>query len=185
MPGDDRFRNGKGVGIDLVEAVGNIAAYLDVLLLVDADRHDIGLIQQDIRRHQHRIGEQPGVDVVGVLCALVLELRHAGKLTEHGEAVEQPCQLGVLRHVRLDVQCVAFGVKPARKVKCQRFIGAAAQFGGDLPNRNGMLVHYAVKALVFFGKSGKIPQCAKIIAERQVSAGLNARKGYRLILEHG
>ena len=90
----------------------------------------------------------------------------------------------MLRHVRLDVQCVAFGVKPARKVKCQRFIGAAAQFGGDLPNRNGVLVHYAVKALVSqapsatltYGMVQVFPGMQNVIADR-VNLSIDMRDG--------
>ena len=41
-----------------VEALGEVAGELDVLLLVVADRHDIGLVEQDVGRHQHRVGEQ-------------------------------------------------------------------------------------------------------------------------------
>ena len=48
------------------------------------------LIQEDVRRHQNRISEQPGVDVVLMLLRLVLELGHAPQLTHVGEAVENP-----------------------------------------------------------------------------------------------
>jgi hypothetical protein len=38
--------------------VGEVAGQLDVLLLVVADRHDVGLVQQDVGGHEHRVGEQ-------------------------------------------------------------------------------------------------------------------------------
>ena len=55
----------------------------------------IRLVQQDVRRHQAGVGEQAGIDVVGVLGGFVLKLGHAGELAELGVAVEHPGQLGV------------------------------------------------------------------------------------------
>ena len=77
-----RFRDhgrgyGEGVGIKLVEAVGDVAAKFHVLFLVHANGHYIRLIKQNVRRHQHGIGEKPRVDVVGVFLTFVLKLRHA------------------------------------------------------------------------------------------------------------
>ena len=43
-----------------------------MLLLILAHWHDVGIVQQDVRRHQHRVIEQPGIYVVEVV-ALVLE----------------------------------------------------------------------------------------------------------------
>ena len=48
-----------------------------MLLLVPPDRHDVGIVNQNVRRHQHRIGEQAvvGREAVGnfvlvAVCAL-------------------------------------------------------------------------------------------------------------------
>ena len=64
-----------------------------VVLLVLARRGRVGLVEQDVRRHQHRVGEQAGGDVVGVLFGLVLELGHAGQLPKLGVAAQHPGQL--------------------------------------------------------------------------------------------
>ena len=47
------------LAVAAVEPLGQVARQLDVLLLVVAHRHDVGLVQQDVGRHQHRVGEQP------------------------------------------------------------------------------------------------------------------------------
>ena len=70
------------IAVNRVKALGDIAAQLQVLLLVFTHRHLISLIQQDIRRHQRRIGEETAVDVLAVLGGLVLKLRHARHLAE-------------------------------------------------------------------------------------------------------
>jgi len=73
-----------------------------VLLLVQTNRNQVGLIQQDVGSHQGRIGEQTGVDVVSVFSGFVLKLGHAGQLAELGVAVEYPCQLCVGADMALD-----------------------------------------------------------------------------------
>ena len=73
-----------------------------MLLLVAADGDVVRLVEQNVRRHQRGVGEQTAVDILCVLGALVLELRHARELTEHGVAVEHPGQLRVLGHMGLD-----------------------------------------------------------------------------------
>ena len=58
---------------------------LDVLALVLTDRHEVGVIEQDVRRLQDRIIEQCRRNAFFLPARLVLELRH-------------PAQLAVLRH---------------------------------------------------------------------------------------
>ena len=40
-----------------------------MLALVLADRHDVGLVEQDVGGLQHRVGEQPDRVVVGTASA--------------------------------------------------------------------------------------------------------------------
>ena len=47
-----------GVSERFVHFHGEIAGHLDVLLLILADRHDVAVVNQNVRRHEHRIGEQ-------------------------------------------------------------------------------------------------------------------------------
>ena len=50
-----------------------------MLPLVVADRDDVGLVEQDVAGHQHRVGEEAGRDELPPL-RLVLELRHPAQL---------------------------------------------------------------------------------------------------------
>ena len=61
-----------------------------MLALVNAHWHKVRLVEQDIRRHQRRIGEETAVDVLAVLGGLVLKLRHARQLAELRIAVKNP-----------------------------------------------------------------------------------------------
>lgn len=120
------------VAVDVVEAGGHIAAELDVLLLVAADGDVVRLVEQNVRRHQCGVGEQTAVDVLCVLGALVLELRHARELTEHGVAVEHPAELRVRGDMALDKERVLFRIQAAGNVLRELLNGAPAQVGGVL-----------------------------------------------------
>ena len=41
---------------------GDVARELDVLALVVADRDEIGLVEEDVARHQHGVREERGRD---------------------------------------------------------------------------------------------------------------------------
>ena len=61
----------------MIEALRQVPGQLEVLLLVVPDRHLIGLVEQDVRGLQDRVGEQPDAGSAELLAgALVLELRH-------------------------------------------------------------------------------------------------------------
>ena len=90
----------------------------------------------------------------------------------------------MLVHVGLHVQRVLFGVQSARHVEGKRFVGAPAQVGGNLPDRDGVFVRHAVKALVLLRIRGKILNGAKVVADGQIAARLNAGKGDLTILKH-
>ena len=108
--------HGEGVAIAGVPTLGQVAGELQVLALVVADRHEVGLVQQDVGRHQHRVGEQARAGRIPrrPLPDLVLELGHAGKLAHAGGALEEPGQLGMLMDVALDEQRATLRVQPGR-----------------------------------------------------------------------
>ena len=147
-----------------------------MLLLVVPDRDEVRLIEQYVRRHEGGVGEQTAVNVVGVLCALVLELRHAGELPEHGEAVEHPAELGVRGHMALHKERDLVRVKAAGDVLRELLQCAAAQIGRYLAHGYGVHVHYAVIGVVVVDHIHPVPDGAHVGAERQVTGGLDARE---------
>ena len=75
---------------------------------------------------------------VGVLGALVLELRHALHLAHIGDGVERPAQLRVLRDHRLHIERALFGIQPAGDVERRELQRMAAKKGGILLHRDGV-----------------------------------------------
>ena len=98
-----RLGDDERVAEAVVEARREVTGDLDVLALVLADGHLVGVVQEDVGGHQRRVAEQPGRDEVGLaLGELVLELGHPAELAEAGLALHHPGELGVLGDVALD-----------------------------------------------------------------------------------
>ena len=135
-------------------------AQLHMLLLILAHGHQIGLVQQDIRRHQGGIGEQAAVDVVRVFGRLVLELGHAAQLAEHGVAVQHPAQLRMLVNMALDEQGVLFRVKAAGDVLCQLLQRPSAQVSRILTHGDGVEVCHEIEAVIVVGAFRPVFHCA-------------------------
>ena len=145
-----------------------------MLLLVAAHGHQIRLIQQNIRRHQSRIGKQARVDVVGVLGGLILELGHAAQLAEHGVAVQHPAKLGVGRNMGLDEQHVFLRVQTAGDIGRQLDQGVPPQLRRDLPHGDGVHVGHHIVAVILIRQRRPVSDGAQIGTQRQVAGGLDA-----------
>ena len=99
----------------VVELDGDVAGQLEVLLLVLADRHVGGLVDQDVGRLQHRVGVEAERGILAVLARLLLELGHAVDPAEAGHAVEDPGELGVRGHRRLGEDDLLLPSTPAAR----------------------------------------------------------------------
>ena len=108
--GDDGLGHDEGVAVAAVEALGDVAGELEVLALVVAHRHLVGVVEEDVGGHERRVGEQPGRDELG-LVGLVLELGHALQLAEGGRALHQPAPARCARDVALHEQRADVGVE--------------------------------------------------------------------------
>ena len=145
-----------------------------MLLLVLAHGDEVRLIQQDVRRHEGGVGEEAAVYIVGVFRALVLELGHAAQLPEHGVAVEDPAELGMLVHMALQEEGVLLRVEAAGDVLGQLRGGAAAQLLRVLPHGQGVQVGHEVKAVELLGQLRPVFHRAQVVAQVQVAGGLDA-----------
>ena len=58
---DVRLRQGQDFAEGVVELLRDVAADLDVLFLILADRNQVGPVNEDVCGHQDRIGEEPVV----------------------------------------------------------------------------------------------------------------------------
>ena len=145
-----------------------------MLALVLSHRHKVRLVEQNVRRHQHRVREESGGDVVGVLLGLLLELGHAAQLAELGIAAQNPAQLRVLGNVALNKQDALLRVQSAGEILGQLLQRPAAQVRGILAYGDRVQVHDAVHAVIFVLHGHPVFDRAHIGAQGQVTAGLDA-----------
>ena len=110
----DALRDPERLAEARVEALRDVARQLEVLALVVADRDDVGLVEQDVAGHQHRVGEERRRDELAPV-RLVLELRHPAELAEARDRAEQPSRLGVRGDVALREDGRALGVEAGRE----------------------------------------------------------------------
>ncbi len=108
--GDVGLGDHEGLAVAGVEALGDVPGDLEVLALVVAHRDPVGVVHEDVGRHQRRVGEQAAGDELGPV-RLVLELGHAAELAEGHRALHDPGQLGVLVDVALHEQRAPVGVE--------------------------------------------------------------------------
>jgi hypothetical protein len=132
----------------VVEFLRDVARQFEMLLLVLADRHMGGAIDQNVGRHQHRIGVEADRGVLAVLAGLLLELRHAVEPAEAGDAVEHPGELGMLGDLALVEHDVLFGSMPQAMKAAVTSRMACGSSAGVLPHRDRVQVDDAIDAVV-------------------------------------
>ena len=105
-----------------VELGGPVARELEVLHLVPAHRHQVRAVEQDVRRHQHRVGEEPEVrgDAAGELVLVAVRALEVG---QRHDRPEDPVQLGDLRDVALAEEDGLLRVEPEREEGERRLAG--------------------------------------------------------------
>jgi hypothetical protein len=166
-------RHDERVAVAGVEPNGQVSGQLDVLPLIVADRHLLGVVQEDVGRLQRRVREQAGGDEVG-LIGLVLELRHAAQLAEAGRALHDPAQLGVLGHVALGEQRHDLGVEAGRDEDLRELEDLRPQLGRVLRDRDGVQVDDAVNGVVVVLFLDPAPDRTQVVAEVDLAGGLDA-----------
>ena len=160
----------------MVEAGGQVAADLDVLHLVLAHRHHVGIVDQDVGRHQHRIGEQAGVgrQPLGLLVLVgVAPLQQAHRRAGH----QQPAQFGDLGHVGLHEQRRPVGIEPqgqqvdggVERVLRQRLPVADGRQGVQVGDEVEGVLRLALQVDV-------LPDRAEVVAPVESARRLNAGK---------
>ena len=138
-------------------------------------------VEQDVGGLQHRVGEQPGVDVVGVVLGLVLELRHAAELAERRHRRQRPGQLGVLGHGRLHEQRRAVGIDAAGQHVDRHLAHPPRHLGRLVGLRDGVVVDDAIEAAVLVLQLDPGADGAQVVAEVQLARGLDPEKTVSIV----
>ncbi len=178
--GIDGFRNDERLPVSGVEALGQVPGQLQMLALIVAYRHPVGVVEQDVGRHENRVGEQTGAGrFLSALGRLVLELGHAPQFAEARRAFQHPRQLGVSRDVALDEEGAGVGVEPCRQEQRRHGERPGPELRGVTGDGQGMQIDHAVEAVARPLVGDPPAHGAQQIAEVRVAGGLDARENSR------
>ena len=148
-----------------------------MLPLVVADRDDIGLVEQDVARHQDGIREEPGGDE-RLPFALLLELSHPAELSEPGDGREQPSGLCVAGDVALQEERAALGCEPDGEEQRGQVEGAVVQLLRVVLDRDRVEVDDAeVGVALLLGRdvlAHRADVVADVLGTRRLDAGEDA-----------
>ena len=161
--------------INAVEPLGDVAGDLQVLLLVLAHRHKVGVVEQDVGRLEHGIGKKA---VIGgePLLHLVLEA-HGLLQPAHGrDRGEQPGQLGRLGHVRLDEERGLLRIQPQGQEIDEHVEDILTHPGRVAHAGQRVVIGDEVIGLVALLKRDVLADGAEVVADVQSTRRLNSRQ---------
>ena len=147
----------------VVEADGQVAGELEVLALVLAHRDPVGVVEEDVGRHEGRVGEQ-GRPHRLLAVRLLLELDHPVQLAVGDGGLHQPAQLGVLGHVALDEEGGDVGVEADGHQHAGQLQGAFPQLGGVVLDGEGVEVDHRVEGVGLVLLGHPVPERAQVVA---------------------
>ena len=119
-------------GVEAVKPPRNFAGQFHVRHLIFADRNDVRLVDQNIRRLQHGITKKTvGVQIFFLDVFLLLFVgRDALQPAQRSDHRKQQVQFGMRRHVRLDEHHALCGIEPGREPIQQHFDRVLFQMRG-------------------------------------------------------
>ena len=159
----------------LVHFDRDITGHFEMLFLVLADRHDVAVVQEDVRRHEHGVAEEcmRGGDAVGdfvFVGVAPLEESHGG------DRAEDPGEERDLRDVGLAEE-EGFGRVEATGEKVEGHVaGVAAEGVGIMQRGERVEVGDEVKGFALVLQFDRGLHHAEVIPEVQGAGGLDAGK---------
>src|SRR5271155_4168956 len=147
-----------------------------MLLLVFPDWHVGRLVDENVRRHQHRVGIKTEAGHIAMFPGLLLELRHTVEPPERRQATEQPSQLSVSGNHALVEDRAAFRVDAGGDIGSSHLARRSAQLGGILGLSERVQVDDAEDALEVVLQLNPVPNGSEIITKMQIAGRLDAGK---------
>ena len=164
-------------GVDAL--LGNVASQFQVLFLVFTDRHQIGVIEKDVRGHQNGIVQKADGNVVTLFDGLFLELDHPLQPIQRRDAVQQPAEFAVGSDLALNEHRTAFGIHAAGQVQRCGASGVSSELRWVMGNCDCMQIDDTDKRVVGVLKINPVADGTQPIAQMQGAGGLHAGENPR------
>ncbi len=155
-----------------------------MLLLVFSDRDEVWLIEENVSGHEDGISEKTCIDVILVTGRFILKLSHPRELSEHGVAVEHPCELGMGGNMGLEEQDIFLRVETAGDILSQLLEGTFSEFSGVLTDGNRVEIGHEIVAFIVVDAVSPILYSSEIVAKVEITARLYSRKHSFLLFFH-
>ena len=165
------------VAVARVEPDRDVAGELDVLALIVAHRHAVGVVEEDVGRHQGRVGEQARGDELAGLAA-DLSLNCVMRCSSPIDAVHSRSQASrACSGTWLCTNSVqTSGSSPQATSIVAIVERLVPQLGGVVGEREGVEVDDAVVGLVLVLVDRPVPDRAQVVADVGLTARLDARE---------
>ena len=168
------FGNHEGLAILFIELDGDVTGHFHVLLLVLAHRDDVGIVEQNVSRHEHGIGKETVIHG-NALGGLVFEGVPLFQQAHGGECGEEPGEFGDFGDIRLAEENGFLGIEAAGEEIQSDIPGILAPLGGVEEGGHGMVIGDEVQRLALVLQLNGRPHHPEIVSEVQGAAGLDAR----------
>ncbi len=159
-----------------------------MLALVLAHRHELRAVEKNVGGHEHRVGVQPGGRVVlPLLGRFVLELRHPAGLAVAGDALHDPAELRMLRHVGLQEHHRTLGIDSGGEQLRSASVHALAKLlripAGDCDR---VQIRDEVERVVIVLQTNPLSHRTEVVAEVvRIARGLDARQDALFLRRRG
>ena len=139
--------------VEIIEPGGDVARHFQVLRLILADRHEIRVEHQNVRRHQDRVAEEAHRHAgIRILTALDARFEHSlvGVSAVHqalgAGAVQQPVEERNLLNITLAIESNVFGIEACGKPRGGNLESRALEAHGILTLDESVEVSQKVEA---------------------------------------
>ncbi len=172
---DHRLGQFENFAKGLVHLDRDVPGYLQMLLLVAPDWHDVAVVNQNIGGHQHGIGEE-AMRRRDPARGLVLEGMAPLEESHRRYGAKDPGQLRDLRHIGLAEKHRAFRIESTGQKIQRQFADICAKRLGILHRGQRMQIGDEIKRLASLLKLDRGLHHSKIVAEMRRARGLDAGK---------
>ena len=153
-----------------------------MLDLVLSHGNGVGAVQQDVRRLQDGIVQQPRHHLL-LPRRLLLELRLPLQLAKRRHRVEDPREFRMLRDLRLHEQGALGRIDPCRQQSHRHLVRPAPQLLGRVRHSDGVIIYHAEERLGLILQRHPILHGAKVISDMQFARRLDPAEDARHTLK--